>query len=436
VRFRPSLLLGPSGRPRISSQGLQHPLFLDALHEPLQRINLQSLLADLALHLRNTTGVQVLKARFTSAYRSTRPRFAASRHEHELFSPLVTNLSAGVVASDDMTLPPVAVVGVGAFGVNHLRVIHQSKHAQLSGVFDIDTQRAVEVAGSYGCRVFGSLEELAKHSAGAVVATPTSTHSEIGCALMNLGVDLLIEKPLALDPDSGRRLLQTSNQTSRLLHNGLLERYNPAVAELANKVTRPLFFEVHRLSAFTPRSLDVDVVLDLMIHDIDVVLSLVKERPSSIWAAGVSILTGKIDLANVRLEFPSGCIANLTASRVHTESVRKLRVFQPHEYLSLDYTNRELTCCRATPTGIEYTSIPARSEEPLKIELEEFFDSIKSRRPPRVTAEQALAALQVATEIRAAISSHNGKVLQAAAGSSQEASGAGNHTGGPFLIDT
>ena len=308
----------------------------------------------------------------------------------------------------------VGVVGVGSFGLNHLRVIHHSENAQLSGIFDIDQQRASEVASEYDCRTFRSLEELAKNSEAAIVASPTATHADIGCRLMQLGLDVLIEKPLAADLASGMALVETAERTGKLLHTGLLERFNPAILALEAEITVPLFFEVHRLSEFTKRSLDIDVVLDLMIHDIDVVLSLIGEEPETIRAAGISILTGKIDIANARLEFPSGCVANLTASRVHNERVRKLRVFQPNEYISLDYTQREAQRCRVKPTAqLDYKPLPVISDEPLRLELEAFFDSVVSRRPPKVTPQQALTALRVAHDILNAIEQHSKRVTQA-----------------------
>jgi predicted dehydrogenase len=240
-----------------------------------------------------------------------------------------------------MSRPRIAVAGAGTFGRNHLRVIQSSDRATLAGVFDIDAARAAAAAQPYQCPVFETVEDLARASDAAVVATPTVTHSEFGCRLMELGLDVLVEKPLAHLPELARVLVETAKRTGRVLQVGHLERFNPAVIALASVVTKPLFFEIHRLSEFTTRSLDVDVVLDLMIHDIDIVLALTRENPEEIRAAGISILTPKVDIANARLQFPGGCVANLTASRVSTERVRKLRLFQPHEYISLDYTRKD-----------------------------------------------------------------------------------------------
>ncbi len=311
-----------------------------------------------------------------------------------------------------MQRPKVALVGVGSFGRNHLRVIHESSQSELVGVFDANPEAAKEAAERYQCSNFGSLEELASHVDAAVVATPTVTHAEIGCRLMELGLDVLVEKPIAATVADGARLVETARRCGRVFGVGHLERFNPAVLALGAVVTTPLFFEIHRLSEFTPRSLDVDVVLDLMIHDIDIVLALTGLMPEEIRAAGISILSAKVDIANVRLQFPGGCIANLTASRVSTERVRKLRLFQPHEYISLDYTRKDAIRFRVNQTGdaplaIDFAALEVSKDEPLRLELEEFFESIVSRRRPRVAGEDGLAALRVAVDILDKIEEHS-----------------------------
>jgi predicted dehydrogenase len=319
-----------------------------------------------------------------------------------------------VLASEYMPGPRIALVGAGVFGRNHLRVIHSSPNATLSGIYDLDPIRAAEAAQPYGCQVFTSLEDLAAASDGAVVATPTVTHSEIGRRLMQVGLDILVEKPIAHALAPARALVETARSMGRVLQVGHLERFNPVVIALTEVVTRPLFFEIHRLSEFTPRSLDVDVVLDLMIHDIDIVLTLTGEMPQEIRAAGISILTPKVDIANVRLQFPGGCVANLTASRVSTERVRKLRLFQPHEYISLDYTRKDAARFRVKPPmAIDFSPLPVASDEPLRLELEAFFASIADRGTPAVTGEQGLAALEVATGILDRIEEHSRLVTQA-----------------------
>ena len=307
----------------------------------------------------------------------------------------------------------VAVVGAGSFGKNHLRVVHNSPHSALAGVFDSDTARAAEAAVPYGCPVFSSIEQLAGNADAAIVATPTVTHSEIGCRLLELGLDVLVEKPVSDTLAGAKSLVETAERHGRILQVGHLERFNPAVIALGKALGTPLFFEIHRLSEFSPRCLDVDVVLDLMIHDIDIVLSLTRQVPEEIRAAGIRILSAKVDIANVRLQFPSGCVANLTASRVSTERVRKLRLFQPHEYISLDYGRQEaVRFCVKPPLAIDFAPLPSVKDEPLKVELESFFDSVATRRSPVVTGEQGLAALEVAQAILDRIEEH---ALQVAA---------------------
>jgi predicted dehydrogenase len=305
---------------------------------------------------------------------------------------------------------PVAVIGAGSFGRNHIRVIRESSEAELAGILDIDPARAKAA----DCRVFSTLEELAANSKAAVVATPTTTHCEIGCRLMELGLDVLIEKPIASDLAEARKLIETAERYKKLLQVGHLERFNPAILALEPAITRPLFFEVHRMSEFSPRCLDVDVVLDLMIHDIDIVLSLIREMPDEIRAAGISILSPKVDIANVRLQFPGGCVANLTASRVSTERIRKLRLFQPHEYISLDYSRREAVRFRVNPPmKIDFAPLSVTKDEPLRLELESFFKCVRHRETPRVTGIQALAALEVAHGILDKIEEHARRVDKA-----------------------
>jgi predicted dehydrogenase len=312
-----------------------------------------------------------------------------------------------------VTTPRIAVVGAGSFGRNHLRVIHQSPHAELAGVFDLDESRAKQAAETYSCPVFDSLDELAGKADAAVVATPTISHADIGCKLMALGLDVLVEKPIAHEPAAGRRLVETASKLGRILQIGHLERFNPAVIALESAVTTPLFFEIHRMSEFSPRSLDVDVVLDLMIHDLDIVLWLTKSVPEEIRAAGICILSSKVDIANVRLQFPGGCVANFTASRVSTERIRKLRLFQPHEYISLDYSRQDgVRFSVAEGMKIGFAPLSVTKDEPLRLEVENFIESVVNRMQPRVTGAQGLAALEVAVDILAKIEEHSRVVAE------------------------
>jgi len=325
--------------------------------------------------------------------------------------------------------PRIAVAGAGAFGKNHLRVVHLLESAELAGIFDTNSARASEIAQPYGCPVFSSLDELTRNATACVIATPTVTHSEIGCRLMEAGLDVMIEKPIAHSLEAAHALVDAASKHERILQVGHLERFNPAIIALGQEISRPLFFEIHRLSEFSPRSLDVDVVLDLMIHDLDIVLVLTGETPSEIRAAGIHILSQRVDIANVRLEFPSGCIANLTASRVSTERVRKLRLFQPHEYISLDYSRQDAVRFRvkseqSTLTGlpsIDFAALPVTKDEPLRLELQGFVEAIVTRKPPRVTGVQALAALELAFAILDRIEMHSQLVAKTLSSSGTQA---------------
>jgi len=306
-----------------------------------------------------------------------------------------------------------AVIGAGAFGRNHLRILNQSPNARLTGVFDIDPGRAAAAATEYGCRVFLSLEEVTRNAEAEIVATPTSSHAEAGCTLLDAGLDVLIEKPIAPDRASAERLIAAAESRDRILQVGHLERFNPAVQALGKMITVPLFFEVHRLSVFSPRSLDVDVVLDLMIHDLDIVLSLTGEQPEEVRAAGISILSAKVDIANVRLAFPGGCVANLTASRVSTERVRKLRIFQPSQYISIDYARQDGAVFSVSDSQqIGFLPLPATRDEPLRLEVESFLESVAARRQPLVSGRDGLAALDCALAILAKIEEHSKLVVE------------------------
>src|SRR5580700_4502990 len=262
-----------------------------------------------------------------------------------------------------------AVVGAGQFGRNHCRVIHESGRADLCAVVDTDAARAAEMAALYHALPLTGIGELAGKVDAAVVAVPTTAHEAVGVALMEAGIDVLVEKPIAADLPSATRLIEAAERHGRILQVGHLERFNPAVMELERRVTLPLFFEIHRLNLFSPRSLDVDIVLDLMIHDVDIVLALAKAEPSEIRAAGIRILSQKVDIANVRLQFPNGCVANLTASRVSTERVRKLRLFQPQQYLSLDYGRQDLVVFSVgAGRQIGFEKAPVVNGEPLKLQ--------------------------------------------------------------------
>ncbi len=296
-----------------------------------------------------------------------------------------------------------ALIGFGQFGRQHARVIAASPRAELAAIVETDSTRAVEAASF--CKV-STLDELPDVEA-AVVAVPTLMHAEIGCALMERGIDVLIEKPIAADLESADRLIDAAHTQGRILQVGHLERFNPAVIALDRMVTRPLFFEIHRLSVFSPRSLDIDVVLDLMIHDIDIVLSLTGRNLEEVRAAGISILSSKVDIANVRLQFEGGCVANLTASRVSTERVRKLRLFQPHQYISLDYGRQDgAVFTVGADRKIGFAPLPANKGEPLALQLDAFLDSVESRAAPKLGGTAARRTLEAALSILVKIEEH------------------------------
>jgi predicted dehydrogenase len=286
---------------------------------------------------------------------------------------------------------------------------------------DSDVERADAVAREFGCRGFGSIEQLLRtHSEvqAASVAVPTVHHLSVARALMEAGVDVLIEKPLATSAAEADELVALAHRHGRVAQAGHLERFNPAVRATVPLITQPMFFEVHRLSVFTPRSLDVDVVLDLMIHDLDVVLAFVNSPVKEIRAVGLPILSGKVDIANVRLEFDSGCVANFTASRVSTERVRKLRFFQPRQYISIDYSRQDVIVFtvggkEGTPSAnpqIGMIKPEIVAEEPLRAELKAFLSSVRTRSKPLVSLEDGRRALALALEITTAIREHGQKV--------------------------
>ena len=325
----------------------------------------------------------------------------------------------------------VAVVGAGAFGRNHARVYHQLEQAgevRLVAVADVDPARATALAREFGpgVAVFSDPSELVARSGiqAASVAVPTVEHLNVAGRLMAAGIDVLIEKPLAATLAEADKLLSLEKQHGRIAQVGHLERFNPAVQATFPLVTRPMFFEVHRLSVFSPRSLDVDVVLDLMIHDLDIVLTLAKSPVKEVRAVGLPILSPQVDIANVRLEFESGCVANFTASRVSTEKVRKLRFFQPQQYISVDYTRQDVLVFTvapgASPAGIalpgasgspiQITKPSVHAQEPLQAELRAFVQAVRRRSHPLVPLEDGRRALALALDIQATMRAHGRRV--------------------------
>jgi predicted dehydrogenase len=310
-----------------------------------------------------------------------------------------------------------AVIGVGSLGRHHARIYNELEGVELVAVCDTDEARAREYAEQYGCRAVADYRDLLGAVDAASVAAPTVDHARIGCDLLASGVATLIEKPIAASLEEADRVVAAARAAGAVLQIGHVERFNPAVRAAAGVVTTPRFIECHRLAAFTPRSLDIDVVMDLMIHDIDVILSLVDSEVAEIHAAGIGILTEKVDIANARIEFENGCIANVTASRVSSERVRKIRLFQPSDYVSIDYAGREVSVVSLVPPkpGDERPQIAGRKVEvedvePLKAELEAFLAAARGEQPPTVSGEDGRRALDVATRVLTSIRRHAEKV--------------------------
>jgi predicted dehydrogenase len=290
-------------------------------------------------------------------------------------------------------------------------VAAENPRARLTHVVDSNPGRANEHAALYQAEAASSIDEIIGKVDAAIIAAPTTAHAAIGCRLIEAGIDILVEKPIAATLAEADRLIDAATSHGCILQVGHLERFNPAIVELERIATLPLFFEIHRMSVFTLRSLDVDVVLDLMIHDLDVVLALVRSELAEIRAAGISILSPRVDIANVRLEFADGCVANLTASRVSTEKIRKLRVFQPGQYISLDYAKQSAAVCTVGgEQGLAFEPLPITPAEPLKLQLDAFLDAVETRREPKLTGKVARKTLEVALAVLGRIELHAGLV--------------------------
>ena len=307
----------------------------------------------------------------------------------------------------------VAVVGTGYLGRRHVRVLSQLPNVELVGIVDKNPKIAQTVAKEFSTVAYPSHEVLLGKISAVVLAVPTQDHAAIGCEFLSHGADLLVEKPIASSLAEADSLIQTACQHNRILQVGHLERFNPAVIEARKILTTPLFFEVHRLGVFSPRSLDIDVVLDLMIHDLDLVLEFSKSSVKQLHAVGLPILSNKVDIANARIEFLSGCVANLTASRVSTEKVRKLRFFQPNQYVSLDFSRQDVVILsiekkeNEVQPGILPLKIETSGLEPLKLEIQSFLKCVQTRSQPEVNPESSKAALELAMQVVTRIQEHN-----------------------------
>jgi predicted dehydrogenase len=296
------------------------------------------------------------------------------------------------------------VVGVGSLGRHHARILSTLPGVDLVAVVDTNAERAAESALANRSRALADFRALLGEVDAVTIAVPTELHREVALPFLAAGVPVLVEKPLARSVAEADSMIEAAARAGAPLAVGHTERFNPAVVAARPLIDNPRFIEVHRLGTFPERSLDIDVVFDLMIHDLDVVLSLVKAEVASVEAVGVPVLTDRVDIANARLRFANGCIANITASRISRDRVRKVRFFQPAAYVSIDYADQKVALWRLVKgegpkPAIEGGLVEVASEEPLKRELADFVDAVVSRRAPLVTGEEGRRALALATQI-------------------------------------
>lgn len=317
-----------------------------------------------------------------------------------------------------MTHLKAGVIGVGHLGQHHARLYASLPGVQLVGVFDQSVDRAQLIADRHGARVFHSLDDLLSHVDVISVAVPTSSHYAVAKACLLAGKHVLVEKPIAVTSQEGHELVRLAEDRRCCLQVGHSERFNPVMQVVRPYIHRPVFIEGHRLSSFSERGTDVDVVLDLMVHDLDMVLSFNPGPVEDIRAAGVPVLSSTIDIANARIQFQNGCVANLTASRVSTNKMRRLRLFQADSYLSIDFQSRQGMICRRMggagqrPT-VEVEQVQGGEEEPLKLQLESFLHSVSTGTKPVVSGADGVAALDVAQLVLQAITAFVARQEQA-----------------------
>jgi len=308
----------------------------------------------------------------------------------------------------------VAVLGAGEHGKKHARGFQQVAGAHLVGVYDLRPERARDLAAELGVQAFASLEEVWEAVRAISVVIPTTCHAEVARQAFAHGVDVLLEKPITRTLEEAEEVTALAQSRGRILQVGHLERFNPGVVAAKAIAHQPLFFEVHRMGVFSPRSLDVDVVYDLMIHDLDLVLWLVNSEVCEVRAVGLPVLSDKVDIANARVEFECGAVANFTASRVSTERIRKFRYFQPYDYVSIDFTRRDATLLRVDNDGpsphIAFQKLETTPADPLQSELEAFVESVRTRRAPLVGGREGQRALALAERVMNCIEIHAGKV--------------------------
>jgi predicted dehydrogenase len=298
----------------------------------------------------------------------------------------------------------VAVIGVGALGKHHARILAALPGVDLIGIVDINEPRAREIGGLVNAPSFTNAADVLGRVDAVTVAVPTGSHLPVALPFLQRGIGVLVEKPLARNAPEAQQMIDAAAASGAVFGVGHTERFNPAVAAVRPLLDYPRFIEVHRLGAFPDRSLDIDVVFDLMIHDLDVVLSIVESEVAAVEAVGVAVLTPKPDIANARLKFASGCIANITASRISKDRVRKIRIFQRDAYLSVDYASQEVERWRlvkgngAMP-AIDGGKLEVTREEPLKRELADFVAAVSDKRAPGVTGVDGLRAINLAERV-------------------------------------
>lgn len=321
-----------------------------------------------------------------------------------------------------MTKLKSAVIGVGSLGRHHARnhaELAREGKTEFAGVCDTDEENARIIAEENGCAYFTDWRELLGMVDAVSIVTPTETHCEIACAFLEAGTHVLVEKPIAMTLDEADRIIAAAEKSGKKLMVGHLERYNPAMVALRPHVSNPLYFEIHRVSPFPARSLDVDVVLDVMIHDLDAIQWLVGEdvKPMGIHAVGIPVVTDKVDAANARIEFENGAVANITASRIGTEKIRKTRFYQTNSYVVLDYATKFASVTSLAPNavhpllGVSINRLEIRDVEPLRAEIEDFIDSILQDKTPPITAQDGRRALALALGVMEKIEAHAKKVF-------------------------
>jgi len=293
----------------------------------------------------------------------------------------------------------VGIIGVGYLGTQHARILSYLEEAELKAVADIDFKKALEIGNRHGVNYYQNYEDMFDEIDAAIVATPTSEHFSISKTLMENGKAVLVEKPITATVKQAEDLVALAKDKGIIFQVGHLERFNPAVEAVEDLISDPKFVEVQRLGSFSARSLDIDVVLDLMIHDLDIILALINDEVLNIKASGIHVLSDKIDIANARLEFKSGCVATLTASRVHQGKVRKLRIFEPTSYYSIDYIDQEVKIFPLNGRQTDIKTLKIKKEEPLRKELKNFLNCITEGRMNKVSGEEGLRALKLAYSV-------------------------------------